>query len=52
MKELVGMGHRQAAIIPCFPFAKGITGAIAQVVEQIEVQFSSANLPLVYPIES
>lgn len=48
--ELVRAGHQQIEIMPYFLFAGGITDAIAQSVEQLQVQFSSVNLHLAAPL--
>jgi len=50
VKQLVGVGHRQIGIVPYFLFAGGITDAIAQSVEQLQMQFPSVNLYLAEPL--
>ncbi len=50
VKQLVGVGHRQIGIAPYFLFAGGITDAIAQSVEQLQMQFPSVNLYLAEPL--
>lgn len=50
VKELVDAGARQIGILPYFLFAGGITDAIAVSVEQLKVQFPSANLYLADPL--
>jgi sirohydrochlorin ferrochelatase len=50
VKQLLGVGHRQIGIVPYFLFAGGITDAIAQSVEQLQMQFPSVNLYLAEPL--
>ncbi|MCP6757296.1 MAG: sirohydrochlorin chelatase [Fischerella sp. CENA71] len=44
--ELINLGHRQIAILPYFLFAGGITDAIAQVTEKLQLQFPDVDLQL------
>lgn len=50
VQELVTAGHEQIGIIPYFLFAGGITDAIAQSVEQLQGQFSAAEIRLAEPL--
>lgn len=50
VKELINIGHRQIAILPYFLFAGGITDAIAQVIEKLQLQFPGVDLQLAEPL--
>ncbi len=50
VKELINLGHRQIAILPYFLFAGGITDAIAQVTEKLQLQFPNVDLQLAEPL--
>jgi sirohydrochlorin ferrochelatase len=50
VKELINVGHRQVAILPYFLFAGGITDAIAQITEKLQLQFPGVDLQLAEPL--
>ena len=50
VKELVSTGHKQIGILPYFLFAGGITDAIAEMVENLKLQFPTTNLLLAEPL--
>ncbi|MEH2179729.1 sirohydrochlorin chelatase [Nostoc sp.] len=50
VKELVGAGYREIAILPYFLFAGGITDAIATSIEELKLQFSAVNFQLAEPL--
>ncbi len=50
VKELMKLGHKQIAILPYFLFAGGITDAIAQVTEKLQLQFPDVDLQLAKPL--
>ncbi|MFB2768826.1 sirohydrochlorin chelatase [Pelatocladus sp. BLCC-F211] len=50
VKELMNLGHRQIAILPYFLFAGGITDAIAQVTEKLQLQSPDLDLQLAEPL--
>ncbi|MGJ5673918.1 MAG: sirohydrochlorin chelatase [Nostochopsis sp.] len=52
VKELLNLGHRQIAILPYFLFAGGITDAIAQVTEKLQLQSPDVDLQLAEPLGS
>ncbi|RAM49378.1 MAG: sirohydrochlorin chelatase [Hapalosiphonaceae cyanobacterium JJU2] len=50
VQELMNFGHREIAILPYFLFAGGITDAIAQVREKLQLQFPDVDLQLAEPL--
>jgi sirohydrochlorin ferrochelatase len=50
VKELINLGNKQIAILPYFLFAGGITDAIAQVTEKLQLQFPDVDLQLAEPL--
>jgi sirohydrochlorin ferrochelatase len=50
VQELIIAGYKQIAILPYFLFAGGITDAIAQTTEKLQLQFLEVNLQLAEPL--
>ncbi len=50
VQELIASGYQQIAIFPYFLFTGGITDAIAQAVETLELQFPSVTFQLAQPL--
>lgn len=50
IRSLVHGGHQQIGVIPYFLFDGGITDAIAQMIKQLQQQFTLAKIHLVNPL--
>jgi sirohydrochlorin cobaltochelatase len=50
VQNLVTTGYEQIAILPYFLFAGGITDAIAQLIEKVQLQFPAVNFQMVQPL--
>ncbi|WP_341529159.1 sirohydrochlorin chelatase [Nostoc sp. UHCC 0302] len=50
VKEFVGAGYREIAILPYFLFVGGITDAIAQSIEELKLQFPAVTFQLAQPL--